>query len=161
MNKAACLLTLSFLSAFREALKSLRCMPPDCALGTWAGLVLGFAGRPLGLAFDGTSGVANTTAFLPISTSGVEGTLGVTVSRRGLPGNLSFVGRLKVMSGLLIGGPPVLITRGIFGGAFTGGIGGAMSVTGVLGIWILTEGGVSSTGRIRRSASLSKHHRTS
>ena len=62
-------------------------------------------------------------------------------------------------SGLRIDGPPVLIGRAItLGGSL---IGGGCSSTGVGGRCIVTLGGVSSTPRRTRSASLTMPHRTS
>ena len=63
--------------------------------------------------------------------------------------------------GLLGGGPHAL--RGRIGllGSLTGGMGGAVSTTGVGGRWMVTFGGASSAPRMSKSASLSRHHRTS
>ena len=114
-------------------------MPPDCALGTCAGLVLTLRGGALiTLAFTlgGISGVANTTAFLGVSAKGVDGTFKGIASGCGLAGSFSFVATgFRVRRGFLtVGGPPDLITRGGFGTTFATGKGGAVSDTGVLGI---------------------------
>lgn len=161
-----CLLDCNFFKAFREARRSFKDMPPDWALGTRAGFApfLVANGREaLGtFGFVGMFGVAKLTALLAAAVTGVGRILGGTTSGAGLAGNFSFANGLSGRPDFLIGGPPYFTARASFGGCTltTGKTGGA-SVIGVLGIWILTEGGVSSTGRIRRSASFKMHHRTS
>lgn len=68
---------------------------------------------------------------------------------------------MKDARGLLGMGPPDLMARTGLLGSLTGGIGGGASVTGVGGRWIVTFGGASSLPRIKRSASFSRHQRTS
>lgn len=75
---------------------------------------------------------------------------------------MSFVeGLMRVDNGILDGGPPDLTTLETLVGTLGKGSRGAVSMTGVLGMWILTVGGASSTGRMRRSASFRMHHLTS
>ena len=78
-----------------------------------------------------------------------------------LAGTLNFSGTVVGTSGLLDGGPPDLIDRWAFNRGLTSGSGGADSMTGVGGRWIVNLGAVSSTPRRTRSASLRIHHRTS
>lgn len=132
------------------ARRSFSDIPPDCALDTWTGLVETLAeveaevevevvGSPAldGLeTFRGKSGLAKFTVFLGASTTGARGGRGFNgvVSNIGLAGNLSFVGGLSVTRGDLTGGPPDLITLGTLAGTLTAGSGGALSITGVLGM---------------------------
>lgn len=136
----ACLFALSFLRAFLEALRSFNDIPPDCAFGTWVGLVAAFATGTLGVLIFGTFGgisvLAKATTFLGASTTGVAGCGIFTemASGSGLAGSLSFVGGLSVTREDLIGGPPDLMTLGALTGTLTAGNGAAFSITGVLGI---------------------------
>lgn len=158
----ACLFAFTFFRAFLDARKSFRLMPPDWAFGTCIGLSdLLLGGRPLSLTFfsEGAGEGTAATAF-DDSGMGVAGFLGIG-SGMGLPGSLSFVGILNETRGLFGGGPPVLKLRAALSGTLTAGSCGAISETGVLGRWSFTVGGVSSTGRIRISASLRIHQRTS
>ena len=154
------LLIFSFFSAFRDALRSFNGIPPDWALGTWADLGVSFNGFSLDFeGLSGSSGFANATAFLGASATGVGGGLEGIASKWGLAGNLSFVeGLVWGANGLLVWD---LTTLETLTGALGKGSWGAVSMTGVLGMWILTVGGASSTGRMRRSASFRMHHLTS
>lgn len=90
----------------------------------------------------------------------MEGILGELTA--GVPGSLSFV-EIELLRNLEGAGATSVLTVMRCGSlALIGGLmGGTASMTGVLGMWILTVGGVSSTGRMRRSASLRRHQRTS
>lgn len=172
MKSTACLFVWSFFKAFRHAFKSLRFIPDVCARGTCGGfatgllvgLLIGGLALNFGLDFEeetggGGAGGANATVFLVMGDGTGDSTRG---GMRGLPGSLTLAAEtLSWILGAREGGPPDLIVLGGLTGTLTGGMGGAASVIGVLGMWIFTDGGLSSTGRIKRSASLRRHHRTS
>lgn len=122
-----CLLAFSFFKAFLQALKSLSGMPPDCAFGTFVGLLdTTLGGLTLGgftTLASGTSGVLNRAAtFLEVSIAiGVVDALRLGFSGCGLDGNRSLVGGLREICGLR-GGPPDFIDRVGLIGTLTAGI---------------------------------------
>ncbi len=150
-NTSAFFCSCNFLSACRHARKSLMFMPLACALGT--ALALGAADTFVGLATDKSP---------RLLTAGC-GVLGVgaaeTSTCKLLERSLSLGGNAG--SELLVVGAVDFEAREGLLGSLTGGSGGATSDTGVGGRWRRTFGDASSAPRMRRSASLSRHQRTS
>lgn len=142
-----CLDAINFFKAFRHPVVSWTDIPPALLEAD-----LTFGGRPFdrdgSAARRGESGIGESNALGVDALDPVSGCC--------MTGKRSFGVKATGLAPATAG-----LTRGGFTETLTEGVGGAISTTGVTGIWSRTEGAFSSTARNSISANLRIHHRTS